>query len=261
MRGQHYELVAIIFTVIILVLFFFIGPPLFKKGDSYLDAATCQESIERNIRLRLGGKAFFYGINCPTVYRPFPNSEQAAKKAVADAMVDCWDRWHQGKAEVFPLQSEVFCDVCTVFESDKEQREITGLLPFLAKEKLASGETYFEHLQGTSVIEGATAQSDTYHAKDYLITSHPYAVVFRYNKKAVNDQSINEMTVGDVALMILSPLSALVSRTETAAVAYRLGTGEANAAWFANILLVPFNKDQLQEGFVGCTNFPSQQRR
>jgi hypothetical protein len=232
---------SLILMVVIILVFLAFGTDIFKRGDVYANRASCQQSIDSSITLHLLGQDFGGAIKCPTEYKQFSGSDADIKASVASALYNCWSTWKQGKKELFPLQDEVFCHPCTVFQATSSPRQVSGLIATLKQLQAPNGQTYLAFLQGSQTTEGTTQQVTSV-KPDIIDTSQPYAAVFRYAKTTKVTQ-LQGALIGSALFGVIGGYAG-----------YQLGSNTP-ADWTAQVLFVPDTQFWLKD-VLGCTVYP-----
>lgn len=125
---------ALVATVVfLLVAFLFLQYEVSLK-EAYSKAfgkTSCEASVREHAALKLGFADFSNEIKCPTVKLKIKDkNEEIVKKKIADAMVDCWDQYGQGKLELFK-DDNVYCAVCHRITFDKTM-QVKGFNDYLA---------------------------------------------------------------------------------------------------------------------------------
>ncbi|MBN1645953.1 hypothetical protein JW868_02850 [Candidatus Woesearchaeota archaeon] len=133
--------IKIIVFGIISLLLLAIAIPLIKEWDyatrSTVDEITCSQDIELFIKSQtlLNGKGITnkVDIRCPTVFeKSDAGSEYDMKVELADKMVKCYNRWHNGTEKLFNDEG-VMCNICYVTDF-KKSAEIKDFEKFLYTE-------------------------------------------------------------------------------------------------------------------------------
>ena len=296
-RGMipHRVMLSLILLVIVLLVMIVYGTGLFKRGDSYADAQTCRDSIQRNSQLRFGGIQFSSRISCPIEDIKLSGDDDAIKARVAQELYQCWNTWGEGRLELFDPKDETFCAVCSIITFEDKNEKIAGLLPYLAQRVVPGGkETYFEYLTGVSVTEATRTNLANPEVQkfDVIDTAQPLSIVFTYAKDAqlskkegliwgVGIGTAIGIATGVVLLVVFPPAGVsvlgvtIVSAATIGTVAltagalggaigggligYELGH-DTSATWDAHLLAIPYTAEQLTKR-GGCTYFPASQSK
>ncbi|PIY60623.1 hypothetical protein COY95_00840, partial [Candidatus Woesearchaeota archaeon CG_4_10_14_0_8_um_filter_47_5] len=134
---------AILIIIVGVLLLIFVGG-FFELLKSKSDSDLCRKSVQDMVLARkavtiegsdltdlLGMRV---NLNCPThYYRIKDKEDDVIKRAVADEMAGCWDRFGRGELEIFDTKDNNYCVVCSRLEFS-EKKEIPGFNRFLLEE-------------------------------------------------------------------------------------------------------------------------------
>ncbi len=237
-RGMEPFVIGVVLMGIIIFLFVVAGPALYSKGKDYFQSGTCQDSIERAIKLGTIAETFSNKIRCPTRAISFAATTSGVQAQVRSELVDCWKQWHEGTTGLFsisPLNEEKFCDVCTNFAEGTTQQ-----VPIDLSATREGDKTTQEYLQSVTVIDGVVASNVNTVAPATIDTSQPYAVVFWYAR--AESQQPPKTGIPEVDNPGGDPFMQPSSREQ----------------WSAGIQLIPHTESALKA--LGCTYYPVSQR-
>jgi hypothetical protein len=228
---------------------------------------TCKKSVLMYSKTVIGGKPLSDSIKCPTKYITIKsNSDDEAKRTIANEMYDCWDNFGQGKLELFDTKNENFCAVCSVIGFSGVKGDIDGFSEFLANEKIPTrDETYLEFLIGESQdnLKEQTAYADS---EFKINTEAEYAVMFTYSKKS-RMSTIAKSAIGIVTGAVLAAGGVFLIATgvgipagivviaNAAVIGGTIGgftgsqSGSKQSEWQAAVMLV----NSSDVGNIGCT--------
>ena len=179
---------AIVITVVLLLvafLFLEYDVSLKEAYSKIFGKATCEASVRAHAALKLGFADFSDEIKCPTIKLKIDDkNEEVVKKKIADAMVDCWDQYGQGKLDLFK-DDNVYCAVCHRITFDKDI-QVKGFLRYLADKNPKQGSiSYIKYLstEKTQNSDFLNELSNNY-VDDTILASqqNEYAVIFTYIK-------------------------------------------------------------------------------
>lgn len=194
-------------------------------------------------------------IECPTNYVEIGKQDpEKTKKTIADSIARCWDRFLEGKELLFSHDPSLFggdkaayCNVCSVFEF-KEQEPIYDFGKYLVDNHVPfifsgrKNQTYFEYLQGIHINEDVEDMIKNEISEDTVIdTSKKYTALFVYSKDPSPFRKaylIKKMFAGGGPGL---------------GAAFWYGGGyilfgkNVGAEWYANAMLVEYNKTKLKQ--------------
>ena len=213
------SLILVVAVILVLIVY---GRGLFDFGETYADDAECRQSIQQNANLRLGGFEFSSRINCPFKEIEAAGDDVKIKALVADELYRCWNRWGEGRLELFSADEKTFCAVCSVITFE-ETGEVKGLLAYLRQRIIAGGdETYWEYLTGMSAESTALARFDV------IDRSKPLSIFFTYGQGPATGQTPEAFG------------------------------HDASKEWDARMMMLPYTSEQLAVQ-TGCDYFPASQ--
>jgi hypothetical protein len=187
--GKLISAIAILSALLILLVF--VVKVRFATSNMIEDS-KCSGSIINHVNLlKATGEASMTDITCPTQYYTIGSvSDDAKKRALADAMKTCWGTWGQGKLQLFD-RDNVYCHVCSVVDFKSKGDKIEGLPEYLATAKIRQGkeigQVYGKYLSfySTEASDGtmkSAQELQQYRPSTQIDTSKPYAVMFVYVK-------------------------------------------------------------------------------
>lgn len=124
---------ALVATVVLLLVAFLFLEYETQLKEAYSKAfgkTSCEASVREHAALKLGFADFSNEIKCPTVKLKINDkNEEIVKKKIADAMVDCWEEYGQGKLKLFK-DDNIYCAIChrITFGKDIQVKGFTNYL-------------------------------------------------------------------------------------------------------------------------------------
>jgi hypothetical protein len=111
----------------------------------------CKQSVRMHAAANIKGVNFnSQTLNCPTQNLTIPKkySDEDAKKAIAVAMADCWDQYHEGRLELFGAEG-TYCAICNFVEFEEKGNTIPGMMQYLMDEDAPGKQmSYISYFQG-----------------------------------------------------------------------------------------------------------------
>ncbi|MBI4144995.1 hypothetical protein HY493_02210 [Candidatus Woesearchaeota archaeon] len=267
-------LVALLLMLTVIVVLIVFGQQLFERGGSLVSSSQCADSIDRMINSGVFETVLPQRINCQTEVLGFEGSDEQVKQTIAHAMYRCWNRWHEGKEEMFKLQTGVFCDVCTVFEAETKGRTITGLFATLGQFSVPrGGMSYLEYFTGQRLGPDAQQVLAKFESDQAarIDTKDNWASIFVYKRTEVKTavKTAIDATYGRVQAALSSVMGETLGTIVTLSVANTLlpGSGVAilvyqlasttNYEYTSSIVFMPHTQQSIRN--LGCTVFPASQ--
>jgi hypothetical protein len=132
----------IMLLVLVVMLFFVSDISNLIKGTAEKD--TCKASVYKNAVGNMKFVDIASDINCPTQNITIKGDD--AKKRLAGAMYDCWDKFGEGKLNLFPAvcQSGRFSTVFERTENSWKRDNLSGIPPGLSNTAQQRGYWYSE---------------------------------------------------------------------------------------------------------------------
>jgi hypothetical protein len=130
-KGMETNLiVALAITIVVLViLLVFTGRQTIFAGQR-AEFMQCKESVRLSAENKEAWAAADVDwadiINCPPNYLTLNTDDKDFNKKFVKEIVDCWDKMHEGKLDLFAQEDAVFCVVCSVFEEFEGREGISG---------------------------------------------------------------------------------------------------------------------------------------
>jgi len=188
-KAQISTLKALIISLaFVIILLAFISLKLYPSMKEASRLAACKSSVETNARSHLSALDFSKNIECPTKEITIKTKEQQEiKKKIADEMVECWDIFKKGEANLFENKDAMFCSICSRIDFKNKYLEVKGFSKFLAETKKPnSDKTYLEYLARYETGNAAKVlkeQKTNYNfEQESFPTDKTYMVTFVYAK-------------------------------------------------------------------------------
>ena len=191
----------LISAVIIIAALVFFVLYLLKVGVSaafIAESSECKTSIiTHTALLKATDEELTPDIYCPTQYYEIPSrNQEKIKQHIAESMRACWGTWGKGQLQLFKKEGYL-CHMCSVMEFKHKNKEIPGLLDYMANTHISKGSgeglTYLDFLSGYSTnptsanfVQNVKQQSAT----QTIDTSKTYATMFLYAK---GEDSMNKL--------------------------------------------------------------------
>jgi len=180
--GSIASVLLILAAVVVLLLFI---TRQLHAGDLSVDEQKCRDSIALHSHVvHLGGGGSTPPIECtPKVVTVDNRDPDKAKQQVADQMVFCWDRWQQGKAELF-TEDGIYCNPCSIIRFTDPSKPIRGFSTYLTTQKTKYDLTYAQYLLGfqTEAAKGNVKYDLPDASVDRIAADQDFSVVFVYAK-------------------------------------------------------------------------------
>jgi hypothetical protein len=256
-KGTSLSFGAVITTVLFMLVFIFLFAFITGLGKTALDVAdnsNCKSTVF--LAAKTGGLWRGDPIDCPTNFVEFKNVKSRniddVKKRIAEGTADCWDKFGEGKLQLFPHEATFpergggdiveYCNVCEVYEFDNVP-QIEHFGEYLSEEKVPQRfddeqRTYLEYLSNVAVREEKVSEYESGLKEIDIDTSKPYMSLFVYTKdpsffktqflldKAFEGGPIKLLWYGGLALMLGRPVG---------------------AQWNSLVLVAPYDKSVLQK--------------
>jgi hypothetical protein len=292
---EHYVIVGIILILLVLFIISLILYNLKQIYSENQEIEQCRSSVEIAAASAYGTKEVFSTqLKCPIRYITFKddgvyvnnekfkdyrgnqNIKSVIEDVVADEMVLCWNKFHEGRLLLFDKDG-IFCVVCSSihFETSNEI-ELNNFIDVLKSKKKSRGMSYFDYLTAykTEKTESLKKdEEDTVNSLAYIDTtrSKDYAIVFTYIKgRDVWDNFMTKAkaTVPGVIMIAVGVLTtklgfgpALVWKGLTMAGIGAAGAGayvaNAEPQWISFVVLRDYNVGAFDE--LGCEELPAVQ--
>ena len=237
---------ALVVTVVLLIVAF-----LFLEYETQLKEAyskvfgktSCEASVREHAALKLGFADFSNDIKCPTVKLKIDDkNEEIAKKKIADAMVDCWDQYGNGKLDLFK-DDNVYCAICYRITFGKDV-QIKGFEDYLAQNNAKGTKIRYSQYLTTEKTQDSDFLNKFSNriVDDTILASqqNEYAIIFTFikGKQYINDyvEKAKQMAPG-VGLIAIGfgvfkaggAIGGLVSAVATPAVGVPVGVTISSA--------------------------------
>ncbi len=186
-----FQTIVVILIILIGFILAFKWIPTFKEVyKNNMDYELCKDSNLANAKLKLtvpGTNQILTereGNKCKTEYVKAP--EDGEIPFIAKKMVNCWDMYLEGKADLFETADNNYCAFCSVIDFENKDARLEGLPSYLLKNEVkGTGKTYYEYLTSITVKKDTLAQYENSPLSKLKIdTSNPAAVVFVSAKNA-----------------------------------------------------------------------------
>ena len=244
-------IILLLASFFFLFIFFIKGPA--AAYDRVATDAACEASVLAAAHLGVWDER---SLHCPTNYVRFSksDSDESIKKEIAQGLSSCWNRFGEGKLLLFDHDPALFgsdkvsyCNVCEVYEFEPDQSPraaISGFGQYLgthtvAKEYDLAEPKYIEYLTGIFVQEDHVETFARMTSQNRIDPSQSYAAVFAYSKDPAYLQIAYQL---QQAFDSSTPLGMIYHGS----LALIFGK-EVGADWYAQALLIPYNKGRLGE--------------
>ncbi len=277
--GYLQILIIILATFLIVAAFIYLKFAPAAEASARLTA--CKTSVESNALLHIKGIDFSKNIKCPTKELKIKTDDQEQiKTQLADEMVECWDIFKQGKADLFTGEG-IFCAVCSRITLETNE-PVKGFTEFLYEtEAPNTNKKYIEYLSSASEGEMFLKQDKRIQVADTLPPQNQYATMVVYTKgkdyrekflKMQNTYAAQTGTIvgGSVIAGAGGLISAGIVTASTGGMAVViggivLGAGQAISwftttninEWLAQVFLLPYTEETFN--YLGCQDFPVEQ--
>ncbi|MFC1691537.1 hypothetical protein ACFL0W_05145 [Nanoarchaeota archaeon] len=251
--------------VIALVVFSMFFVQYIHSAEEFVADTRCQQSVLQNaFRLRIMGTDLsdkmgnIIPIQCKTDYpKPFPKSdEQEYKKIIANNMLSCWNTFLRGQKELFAVEDQNFCVVCSRLEFE-EKTKLPEFTKFLIETKAPPffNETYFEIFRQKKTEKGILKEYENSQlkGKEAMDLSKPLAVVYILGKDAhIGKGDATTIGAGGAVILVgigsvltVSGIFAPIGLTVIAGIAggasgYMLGS-DYSADYNARVMVWPYD--------------------
>lgn len=196
------------------------------------------------------------------------SDDEAIKKEVAEALVNCWAMIGEGKIEFFRVEDfkDKKCMVCSIidFEDKIDNKNIDGFGSYLTKTNIPGGNIkYIEFLAGKRYHEEDLTKSSDF--SDVIDTSKEYAVVYSLYQKGWFDKEENNKNtliayVGAatilVSTIITGPIGAVVligGKLVATTGVFLMFTESSGGDFYHSMSLVPYTPEKIRE--LKCDSF------
>ncbi len=244
-------IILLLASFFFLFIFFIRGPA--AAYDRVATDASCKASVLASVHLGVWDEN---EVRCPSNYLRFSksDSDESIKKEMAQGLASCWKRFGEGKLLLFDHDPALFgsdkvayCNVCEVYEFEADQSSRAPLSGFgeylathtVAKEYDLAEPKYLEYLTGVFVQEDHVETFARSTSQNRIDPSKSYAAVFAYTKDPAYLQIAYQL---QQAFASSTPLGMIYH----GGLALIFGK-EVGADWYAQTLLIPYNKDRLRE--------------
>lgn len=180
---QHsnvYLVLLVLFGVALLLFLLFIASTG-EAGQKEIEEDKCRASINLHATLlRSSGGEAEPAIECEPRHVAIDGRDEAhLKEALAGELAFCWERWQQGRVELFEEEG-TYCNPCSLIRFTGEDRRVSGFDEVLDrewKEGLSYRDYLFPEVTGQYPEEGRDPE-----LVPGIDTSRRYATVFYYDK-------------------------------------------------------------------------------
>lgn len=295
-RGlEYYQIVGIILILVVLFIISFVLYNLKGIYSENQEIEQCRKSVEIAAAATYASyEVFSSQLKCPTRYVTFKddgvyinnkkvkeykgneNIKSVVEDVVADEMVLCWNKFHEGKLLLFNKDG-IFCVVCSSihFETSNEI-QLNNFLEVLKSKRKSRGVSYFDYLTAYKTekteslkkheeeIVNSIAYIDTKRTKDY-------AIVFTYIKGRDpwdNFLAKTKAALPGVGMIVLGAAltkfgvgPALIWKGLTILGIGVSGTGgvvaKSDPEWISFVVFRDYTKESFDE--LGCQELPAVQ--
>ena len=288
-EGSHSFIVKVILLVVVLVICMYIVWLIRKQTEATSQDAICKASVRANaIRNFKEFDSFVVSdIKCPP--KKFiinTGDEEEIYKVIANATYDCWDRFGEGRYNIFNVargHRERFCIICAYIDFEGEARDklLKNLTAYMMAHRIPrfrDKRSYYEFIYGVSpTIEDyedlnklARMPVEDFLEEElpfpFINTSLPYTVLLVYGKERgfwdkwlvsglsaiggfVFTAATTFLTGGSTT--ILSKLASIALkapfRAAIGAGAGFIGGPSADINWSYGIVVSPFSEEDILE--------------
>lgn len=181
MEGNSASKLIIVLIVFGIALLLFLLWLTSMNNEDTLKEAECRESIRiHTLLVRSSGANADPDIKCEPHEKRVSGDQDTMRRAVADELLFCWQRWMNGEAELF-VDEGTYCNPCSILTFSTKERSINGLNDFLQKESPTKGGlTYAEELFPLSTDGFSNEKQEVPELP--ILTDQTYAVVFYHDK-------------------------------------------------------------------------------
>jgi hypothetical protein len=146
MEENSSNILIVMLVLAAIALLGFIAWMLLATDAENAEEAACRQSIAAHTLLvRASGANIEPRIECSPRSTHLVGNSEEVKRALAEELLFCWERWMNGEAELFVTEG-TYCNPCSTITFDPKT-QLGEFEAFLAKEKPArSSLTYKEHL-------------------------------------------------------------------------------------------------------------------
>jgi len=265
-----------------------------RINEENSEIETCRESVAAMASAVKLSKGFLTTqLKCPTHFINFKsdgvydgkkkiysykskNAKSVISDVVADEMVKCWNKFHEGKLELF-REDKIFCVVCSSLHFETDDDIVLNKIEAVLKSKRLAGKgSYFDYLTGFSTEKSYVLPKDQEKIVEnynYIDTrrSKDYAILFVYIKGRDRVEDFKKKTLGATPGLVLTGLGIVGLTVATGgaglvvAGAITIGGGfttwlgasltGAEPQWASFVVLRDYNKDSLEK--LGCEELPA----
>ncbi len=191
---EHLQSFAVA-LVVMFILLWFVGSWKTVASETSV-TEQCRTSVLRNARYHIAGLEIGSEIDCPTrTIELTDETEEQARKEVADGLYTCWKQFGQGELNMFSGNG-VYCNVCFIVDVNTE-KPITNLGNYLMTTSSPTEQmTYYDYLSNfktpkaaeilknvnDGLQKGKVNPDDIRFAGNSLEPDKKYAIIFVYAK-------------------------------------------------------------------------------
>ena len=174
-----WPVVIILVSVLIMIFLLLFVKKNYEVGQSSSAQAACRSSV-------IAHSKFGTPINCPIeLIKIKTRDTEDAKKAVADAMVRCWDSYGKGELSLFEGvvtgRGQKFCSVCSIISFTRLEEPIEGFNLYLTRNFFSRAGTrynYHKYFAGNDASDSIIDFYRTHASEMSLDSTQKYALLF-----------------------------------------------------------------------------------
>lgn len=189
-------LVYMILALVVLLILLFIVQKINKQSSEGSISQICKQSLFLHDFSNLGRTVYNTDIKCPIEEVEIKYSDEEQIRAeIANHLYSAWDRFGQGKYNLFGPRNTIFCAISHTISFKHDDLQIEGLTNYLMTHYPQNEDiTYYDYLASydSSADSESLAQelSTTENSLGDIDTSKTYSIILVYSKGAEEIDSV-----------------------------------------------------------------------